>query len=756
MKTRLASLLTAAALVACTGATASAQCYTPQKLQRVGADPNDLFGQSVALDQGETSVRCIIGIPNYNTPQGQNAGTFSVWGVGGQGWVSVGGAWDGTGSANARLGWSVDMCDPYVIAGAPGHQNNRGKAVVFRRDGTSNWVSEGSLNSGLGNSGDEAGTSVAVSAYAGGWAVMGAPFHSMHSVSQAGAAFFFTRAANGTWSPAFQIWGGDFGGDVGEHRGTSVAMSKTSRWAAVGGPNATYTNQPSQSGVVYMVQRLDNGLVGAPSVLVSPNSQADAHFGSAVAVEGNVLVVGAPDQDLTFLENFPNGARTDAGRVFVFEYDADTFSWVLAAQLRADQPTSGMRLGAKVSTDGTRIAATAAGTGHVYVFEKLNGTWAQTSRLADPDSAGSFGNSIAVFQNFVLVGDSADSEGNIASRGAAYATRILGNKGSDTCYDAPPLPTSEFSVCTTYATPSSPANATTCGTGGSGQGPDIWYSFTPTCSGNAIIDTFGSDFDTVLSVHTGCPGLAGNQTLVCNDDHTFPAPNNRASLVTFNFVRGQTYYVRITGYNGASGNANVRPSFYYQHPNDACSTALNVGYGAHAFDSCSATNGITASPCTASIFNDIWFNFTAPATERVRIDTCGTSFDTIMVVYPGSPAACPSSAGTALACNDDSPCGLQSMLEFDAVAGQSYRIQVGGYTSNARGMGTLTIGPVVTCDPDVNCDGNVDQDDIACLAQAIAGNRACICIDPDFNGDGNLDQDDIAALAQVVAGSACP
>ncbi len=60
------------------------------------------------------------------------------------------------------------------------------------------------------------------------------------------------------------------------------------------------------------------------------------------------------------------------------------------------------------------------------------------------------------------------------------------------------------------------------------------------------------------------------------------------------------------------------------------------------------------------------------------------------------------------------------------------------------------------CDPDFNADGNVDQDDIACLAQVVAGDPACSGFDPDFNGDGNVDQDDIDALAQVVAGAECP
>jgi hypothetical protein len=68
----------------------------------------------------------------------------------------------------------------------------------------------------------------------------------------------------------------------------------------------------------------------------------------------------------------------------------------------------------------------------------------------------------------------------------------------------------------------------------------------------------------------------------------------------------------------------------------------------------------------------------------------------------------------------------------------------------------FSAGGPTPCDPDVNCDGNVDQDDIDCLAQAVAGNPSCLCVDPDFNQDGNVDQDDIAQLAQVVAGSPCP
>ncbi|MDX2131847.1 MAG: hypothetical protein SFY69_07330 [Planctomycetota bacterium] len=60
------------------------------------------------------------------------------------------------------------------------------------------------------------------------------------------------------------------------------------------------------------------------------------------------------------------------------------------------------------------------------------------------------------------------------------------------------------------------------------------------------------------------------------------------------------------------------------------------------------------------------------------------------------------------------------------------------------------------CDPDLNQDGNVDQDDIEYLVGVVAGGSNGTGIDPDFNQDGNVDQDDIAALTDVVGGGPCP
>lgn len=61
-----------------------------------------------------------------------------------------------------------------------------------------------------------------------------------------------------------------------------------------------------------------------------------------------------------------------------------------------------------------------------------------------------------------------------------------------------------------------------------------------------------------------------------------------------------------------------------------------------------------------------------------------------------------------------------------------------------------------TCDPDINADGNTDQEDVACIINAVAGDPACSAQDTDFNRDGNVDQEDVVAVISAVAGGGCP
>ena len=83
---------------------------------------------------------------------------------------------------------------------------------------------------------------------------------------------------------------------------------------------------------------------------------------------------------------------------------------------------------------------------------------------------------------------------------------------------------------------------------GCGFGPSIWYSFVGT-GAEIQVNTFGSDFDTMLSVFAGTPY---DYAIACNDDF-----NGLNSAVEFFAESGVTYYFMVNGCCGSSGNVVI-------------------------------------------------------------------------------------------------------------------------------------------------------------------------------------------------------
>ena len=73
---------------------------------------------------------------------------------------------------------------------------------------------------------------------------------------------------------------------------------------------------------------------------------------------------------------------------------------------------------------------------------------------------------------------------------------------------------------------------------------DIWYAYTATCTGEVEINTCGSLFDTVLALFDAC----GGSELACNDDSC-----DLQSQITASVTLGTTYLIRISGFNGETG-----------------------------------------------------------------------------------------------------------------------------------------------------------------------------------------------------------
>ena len=306
------------------------------------------------------------------------------------------------------------------------------------------------------------------------------------------------------------------------------------------------------------------------------------------------------------------------------------------------------------------------------------------------------------------------------------------------------------------------ANDGTANCGTSTTSPDVWYKYQPAVNfTNANFNACSSTYDTVLSVYTG---VCGSLTQVaCNDDNGGTGGNNAcggglSSGLNYTVTAGTLYLIRVAGYQGATGTYTVKVvggNGVIPTPgpaNDACSARAGIGLGATEFTNVGATtDGPAHALCQANgsneITGDLWWNFPATFTGRLKIDTCtGAGFDSRIAVYTGN--GCTDFESRLGACSDDGSCTAgRAQTVVQVVAGQNYTIRVGG-TTGATGAGTLTLTQL-PCPADINGVGGVTIDDLfiyiniyfsSCTGQT--GNP-CNGLTADFNGVGGVTIDDL-------------
>ncbi len=220
--------------------------------------------------------------------------------------------------------------------------------------------------------------------------------------------------------------------------------------------------------------------------------------------------------------------------------------------------------------------------------------------------------------------------------------------------------------------------------GDSDASPDVWFRYTATEDGTLRVDTCGSTWDTVLSAHTGCPGTVANQ-IACNDDAC-----GLQSIIDFPVTDSTSYLIRVAGYQGASGPFTLTVGLVTGIQGDNCPDAIVISDGVWSGDTSQATNDGDASCGNSSSSPDVWFSYTAAQDGLVEIQTCGTTWDTVISVHTG----CPGTSANELTCNDDA-CALQSRVLVMVEAGQIYLVRVAGF-SGATGPFTLSVQPFVT------------------------------------------------------------
>ena len=420
------------------------------KLTASDAAANDEFGISVAV-HGETVV---VGAHKYDVDDNgtsiPNAGAAYVFTKPVNGWATSTSTANLIASDAARgdeFGISVAIDDDTVVVGAyldDDNGDNSGSAYVFTQD-SNGWSQKTKLTGPSRGKDDWLGYSVAVD----GDTVLAGADQSNDSGPDSGAVYLWTVpgwtdiANSDSTTASHTVTGltnrveyslqvravdkveGAGAGLPSEVRATPLKPTPAKPTGLSAAPGETQVrlswDLPGESSPPINSYQLWQHAENA--ILTAPSPAADDEFGYAVAIDGDIAVVGMPGED----------DPDNSGAAFV--YTRDSFgTWSQVARLRASDLSAQDRFGLSVAvhedtSNGDTIVVGAphhsSSRGAVYVFTEPSGGWASTSTAAkltasDRADDDEFGNSVAVEGNTIVVGAyHRDLDGN-ANVGVAY------------------------------------------------------------------------------------------------------------------------------------------------------------------------------------------------------------------------------------------------------------------------------------------------------------------------------------------------
>jgi hypothetical protein len=312
------------------------------------------------------------------------------------------------GATGDLFGARIALDDDLLVTGASqrmvGGLAGAGAVYFHRRLADGSWLPEGMVADSTPVSNARFGSAVAIS---GSIAAIGSPFDSVNGLNT-GSVHVFSRSSAGVWVvekvvvPPLPALTAEFGsavaldGDllvVGARLADSVStLDVGSVWvfrrtAAKGGTGLDWTLEASLQ---------PDGL-----------RQYD-RFGSAVALDDGLLVVGTPDRD--------HGAAADAGSVFVYRRTSEG-AWQPEGEVRAANPASSDRFGSAVDLSGSEIVVGESGydvpfsnCGRASIIRRgTSGFWAveQVLQPAVAQSEGRFGSAVAISDSLLVIGESA-------------------------------------------------------------------------------------------------------------------------------------------------------------------------------------------------------------------------------------------------------------------------------------------------------------------------------------------------------------
>ncbi|MFC1615791.1 LamG-like jellyroll fold domain-containing protein [Patescibacteria group bacterium] len=226
-------------------------------------------------------------------------------------------------------------------------------------------------------------------------------------------SLFLTIAISATttfalnWVEDQQFWGSDI--IANDYFGQSVAVDGS--FAVIGAPGH------GSAGAAYVFE-FDSGRWRQVAKLEPASPSGSENFGHSVAIDGDVIVVGAYHAIIS--------GTASAGAAYVFEYDGDNWPTTETQKLTASDYLAGDWLGFSVAVSGDYVIASALGdddngleSGSAYIYEK-SGTWpaTETKRIEASDGAedDNFGSVVGISGNYAIVG----AVGDNSFQGSAY------------------------------------------------------------------------------------------------------------------------------------------------------------------------------------------------------------------------------------------------------------------------------------------------------------------------------------------------
>jgi hypothetical protein len=256
-----------------------------------------------------------------------------------------------------------------------------------------------------------------------------------------GSASVFVRAGT-VWTHQQKLKASD--GAAGDEFGGAVALAGE---RAIVGANYADPGGIGSAGAAYVFERASTTW-DETGKLEASDGGIDDRFGSAVALSGDTVLVGASLDD--------HGGATNAGSAYVFVRVGS--AWVEQAKLLPPQPGMGEAFGLSVSIDGDTAVvgaphAVTSGrgrTGRAHVYVRSGSTWSHQWALdpADLTTGDQFGDAVSIHGDSIAVGSHQNdhapgSIGNIFGEGSAYVFVRTGTVWSEQVRLIAPDPTPE-------------------------------------------------------------------------------------------------------------------------------------------------------------------------------------------------------------------------------------------------------------------------------------------------------------------------